>query len=589
MPISLSTHFVYTPDPNCPYVAPVKWYLDSNSDVQFVLDVGPTCSRVYKNTNGTPDFGGSLAANKQYRDLTIRWYTSLVNASKAMCAAWNDAVAADPTAKPYRQVTEALAASGLPLAVLEVFTASIEYVEGDEAEGIPDEWLGVKFVVGLGKAATYSDYLQAIYSYWHTLPFAELPACPKIFTNDPSEKAFALVDLNPYMVQCPRPLAPAWKEWFSKFTPDEQMVILAWTWALLCGKNKGRQSIWIIDLNGYSGKSVYVDVITEILGSTLVSIIGKDSLKNQFGYAKVYQSRLVAYPDCKNRLFPKSEAAHVIPGGDHVDVEMKGKASFSAKMNAKMLVCSNEEPSINPYARHERSRWIVVRVNVTKEILDKTAVKNPDGSYKRDAGGEIIQIGDATFRDRLLEGKESLFENAYHAYKTLCPTDADIILPDSVSETLYNLDDTESTSVDSIVEKYFKVGSDVEDDYLSSSNLHETYMTITTKVAAYREHANDRAYHNFVGHLAKMYKINKARVPASYDPARPRMFKGIAVRWSAVDALTDLTKTFGPPAITNGDKTTQGNKGLGSHGAPKGLAIDITKFSDEPVPVPPVR
>lgn len=539
MPVNLDTNNPPMPDPNSDYVAPIKWYRDSNDEAQFVLDLGKTCRMVYKTAKGIPDFGAALSASSEYRSLTERWYQSLVNVSTAMCEAWNSAVATDWQAKPYQQVREALEATGLPAVCLEIFTVSVEYIPGNDEDERADTWTGVKFLAGVGKAATYSDYLNALYAYWHTLPFQQIPQPPKIYSNTDGDKTFSLVDLNPYMVQHPRPMTRAWREWLSKFTADEQLVILAWIWAVFFAKNKGRQSLWIVDTDGYSGKSVFVNALVSVLGSALTAALNKDSLKNQFGYAKIWSKRLVTYPDCKNRLFPRSEAAHVIPGGDLVDVEGKGRASFSAKMDAKMLVCSNSFPSLDPHALHERSRWIVVKVEMNDTIRDRIAVKDAEGNFLKDAAGNDIKVGDANFGQALVDGIAELLENAYHAYKQLCPTDADIILPTSVSETMYNLEDAESTGLDGLVDRYFFTKPDQSTNPV---DLRTAYMDITTRLTGYREYANDRAYGDFVEYIEKRHKVRKMRllcVSEDGSTSRPRAFLGIKPNEIAISKLRD--------------------------------------------------
>ena len=551
MPISLDTHAHAMPDPDSDYTAPINWYVDSNGAAQFVFDTGKTYSMVYKTTNGTPDFGGSLASYPDiYRDLCVKWYTSLSNASRAMCEAWNNAVGADWQAKPFHLVRQAFEDSGVPSIVLEVFTCRVEYIEGDESEERADLWTGISFSAGLDKSATYIDFLQAVYSYWQTLPFKQIPEMPKIYSNDPEKKAFSLRDLNPYMVQCPRPLSQDWTEWLSKFTADEQIVILAWIWAVCYAKNKGRQSLWIVDQDGYSGKSVFTNALKFVLGHVLVAFISKDSLKNQFAYSKIWDKRLIVYPDCKNRLFPQTEIAHTAPGGDSVDVEGKGRASFTAQMDAKFLVCSNANPQLNPEALHERSRWIVVNVNITDEIRNKVTAKAADGSILKDDKGNDVNVGDANFGERLLATVDTLMENAYHAYKKLCPTDSDIILPNSVSNTLYSLETPESIPLECIAEEYLFFN---EAYSTPSHDLYKAYMEITSKVTGYKDHSNTRSYGEFTEHLEKKYKIKKSQ---SRGDDRRRVWPGIKINQIKLDALKvparvnndPLSREINPPS-----------------------------------------
>jgi hypothetical protein len=265
--------------------------------------------------------------------------------------------------------------------------------------------------------------------------------------------------------------------------------------------------------------------MASLLGENLIASVQKSSLTNQFWADKLWDKRLIMYPDCKNRRFVSSEHYHQISGGDPTDVEGKGKRSFVVNMEAKIFIASNELPEIDPTRKHERSRIVLVKPKMSDEVLQKIAVKDDKGNYVRNEMGEVETVGDKNFTSNLIKGGEGMLINAYQAYKQLCPNDADYIVTSSVLANVLNLDTAERISYDSIFNDMFVLD---EDSYITSNDLYSTYVNYCaenpTKMAAFK---SKDAFGDFKNFLSKDMKLEFTRMK---NQAKTRIIQGIRVK-----------------------------------------------------------
>lgn len=350
---------------------------------------------------------------------------------------------------------------------------------------------------------TFADFVGMYISDFGSLYLEEIKI-PKIYSNNGD--AFNTFDISPYIDQPKPELSVYWKEFFSKFTEDETKIHLAWIWGVLDAKNKSRQALVIMDLNGYSAKSVFQDVMVKILGSNLVSSINKDSLSNQFAFSKNWNKRLMIAGDSKNSKIFRTEKMHQILGQDFVDVEYKGRDSFLSKLNSKVLINTNTPIDIDPKLLHERSRVIILNVNIKESVLQSLSAKDENGKAKKDQYGNYKLVGDPNFADNLYNTKDSLLINAYYAYKELCPTNADFDVPQSVLETVYDCEPVTTTSMDSILNHIITITND-ESDIIAQSELFNIYKSFCLDRPEYKEYQSNNEYQNFLDFLKKNHNI----------------------------------------------------------------------------------
>lgn len=324
-----------------------------------------------------------------------------------------------------------------------------------------------------------------------------LPGLPEIYSNDSNVPALHCINLDDIAIQGPH---PTWDEYFARFRPEEAQVIRAFIWSIFDANNNSRQLLYIEDRDGFSGKSVFMRVLTKNLGNTLVAAIQKDSLSNQFGLAKLWDKRLVYIGDTKNQNLIRSEKMHMLLGGDLADIEQKGKESFTAKLNAKVIASGNISLNIDPHARHERTRIIVVKPNVSDELLKKFVRLDENGEILRDREGEPQFIGDNSFEPRLDAEFKAMLWDAREDYKRLCPTGSSIILPDFMIDDIYNMSSSALDAVDEIVERYFTISSS---KFTYPGDLRREFNKACDALDA------DVKFDDFLVHISKKYKVSK--------------------------------------------------------------------------------
>lgn len=317
---------------------------------------------------------------------------------------------------------------------------------------------------------------------------------PEIMTNDPDVPAFHFVNLQGMLVEGPH---PTWDTFFERFTPEEAKVFRAYVYSIFDAKNNGRQMLYIYDKDGHSGKSVAMRVIGKKLGRSLYTAIQKDSLSNQFGLAKLWDKRLVVIGDNKNPNLLLSEKIHMLLGGDTAEIEMKGKGSFSAVLNARVIASGNIPLEIDSSATHLRTRLIVVKPVLTEDIL-REMCKVENGQVVRRRDGSPVFIGDSSFEKRLEDEFEHMLFDARKDYMELCPNRSSIMLPEAMDEELDAMCSARFVEIDEWVENNFDLSPD---SYVTRSDMKREWKRFTKACD------EEVSFQDFVAHLGKRYGI----------------------------------------------------------------------------------
>jgi len=389
---------------------------------------------------------------------------------------------------------------------------------------LPDADVVVAKSIQWGKNSsnpTFAEYFEAVIKKYSTLVIKKLDKFPNVYGNIGTE-AMNIFDIEPYKANKDVKLNEAWEEMESKYTENEWKVLTAWIWSILEAKNKGRQAMFIIDYQGFSGKSVLIDFLTQTLSPKVVAALSLNSMKGNFGFAKVWDKRLVAIGDNKNSQIARTEWFHNVLGGDYVDVEYKGQSSFTAKMNAKLIVCSNNSIEIDPKLLHERTRTIILQPHVSDKLRDKMTAKDKDGNIIVDGQGNRKLLGDPTYLPRLIDGTTNFLSLCYKNYQELCPTHSEIILPDDVLETLYDIEPSTNLDMDYYINQFVEITNN-DMDYVKSEDFHRRYMEMINLPKNNKIKNNNNFYSNMVEYLKKNHDKNCSR----------RTIKGLSTRVNA--------------------------------------------------------
>lgn len=350
---------------------------------------------------------------------------------------------------------------------------------------------------------------------------------PKLYSNDPDEPALLHIDLDTLIKpgEC-----PSWDFYFSsRYTPEEAKVLRVFLFCIFYAKNKTRQMLYILDVDGFSGKSLLINVITRVLGAKYVQAVQKDSLNNQFSMAKVWDKILVSISDNKNPQLLRSEKLHMMTGGDQADIEKKGKDSFIARLQMKVIASGNTRLEIDPDATHERTRLIVVKPHVNEEVLKQIALLDKDGNIVYSRSGRPQLLGDASFEDKLYNEFGAMLAKARDEYRELCPTDGNIILPESMEDEIDNCSADYLDIVDSEIDKYVTFGKDLQSSPEEMNKLYDNQI-----LADFEQHKRRFTYEDFVAHLSKRHGIAKKTVRMP-DGTFPKRYIGCAIKASSLE------------------------------------------------------
>lgn len=461
------------------------------------------------------DVETALLRSRKYLEVQTWWENQLLEWERNIVRLWNGNVR-----NPHNAVQEYIL-NNIPVTLItsgKIIIIGNKRETGAVVNGEPEEIVvarGVKFEAMKGKIQ-FADFVTLNIQTYKSSAITELAQMPKIYGNA-GEDAMSIFDVKKYLTTS-APLSEYWEEVKSKYTEDEWAVICAWTIGMLDSKNSGRQSLAQIDYDGYSGKSVLSDVLTKVLTLRNVAAIGKGSLADKFWASKVWNKRLVIVDDNKNSHLLQSEAVHCVLGAGYGDVEYKGEASFTWKMSSKLLINSNIDLVINSSMLHERSRVIVVNPKMPKHLMDKLSAKDESGNVILDQNGNPKLLGDPNFSDNLVATIDGFLCEAMKHYRKLCPNRADIILPDTVLERVYQNESAEETTFTGLLNKAFEITGNTLDT-MSQAEFMERYMTVARTAKIYQQFANNQEFSNFKQFIKKVHKIEST--------GKNRLFRGI--------------------------------------------------------------
>lgn len=126
--------------------------------------------------------------------------------------------------------------------------------------------------------------------------------------------------------------------------PDEIPVIEEVLGSLLTPSMEYEKAILFYG-EGQNGKSTMSDLILRFLGSQNVNGASlQDLTENRFAKAGLYGKMANIFPDESGRMIEDSKTFKTLVSGDNVNAEYKGKAAFTFKNRAKLIMSCNEIP-----------------------------------------------------------------------------------------------------------------------------------------------------------------------------------------------------------------------------------------------------
>ncbi len=135
---------------------------------------------------------------------------------------------------------------------------------------------------------------------------------------------------------------PTWDAMLCRM--ENAAAFKTWLGSLFFEDAKQHQYIWCHGM-GNDGKGAINRFLADVFGKSYRSK-QPPGFGDKFWTYGLIGSRLVVFPDCNNQSFVSSGLFKSLSGGDPVDVEAKGRMSFTARLKCKFLFFSNERPNI---------------------------------------------------------------------------------------------------------------------------------------------------------------------------------------------------------------------------------------------------
>jgi P4 family phage/plasmid primase-like protien len=124
-----------------------------------------------------------------------------------------------------------------------------------------------------------------------------------------------------------------------------------------------------------TGKSTLRRFIASLLGEENICPCSIQAIEERFGGSKIFNKRLIGATDMGSTTMSTLDMFKSLSGGDSVEVEFKGKGSFSETFKGLMWFTMNKLPKINSnYAEDFYNRVLIVKCNNIIKPEDEDAL-----------------------------------------------------------------------------------------------------------------------------------------------------------------------------------------------------------------------
>lgn len=149
---------------------------------------------------------------------------------------------------------------------------------------------------------------------------------------------------------------------------------------------KFQKALFIVG-DGNNGKSTYVDTISNMLGSTIVSHVSLSGLHKEFGLVELEGKNLNIIEEVSgNKLF-ESDILKKLISGEPVQVNEKFKSYRQFIPKAKYIFAVNRMPRIDDTSSGMERRILTVSFNNSFEGRENTNLRKDFGILKRELSG----------------------------------------------------------------------------------------------------------------------------------------------------------------------------------------------------------
>lgn len=167
---------------------------------------------------------------------------------------------------------------------------------------------------------------------------------------------------------------------------NRENFLMEWMAVILSNIRGGRfkKSLWMVG-PGDSGKSKLLELMAYLLGAENCHSTDLEQLEARFGTAPIYNKRMVFSPDQKYIKVKELNLFKKLTGEDAINIERKGKDSFSYFFDGFLWFCMNKLPRFGgDDGKHVYDRMIIFKTPESipaeeqdKELIDKLKAEAP--------------------------------------------------------------------------------------------------------------------------------------------------------------------------------------------------------------------
>jgi hypothetical protein len=304
-----------------------------------------------------------------------------------------------------------------------------------------------------------------------------------------------------------------WPAFLERLSDKE--AFCAYIWSLYEQKNRGRQLLYFYGRDGQEGKSLFTEMLSHKFGKDYTAILNGSSFSdnNKFDLASAVGKRVGIVPDSNISNFVQYSSVKKITGGDSIKIEEKFKNPIDVKLDIKLIVTSNMEPTLDDTSS-QTSRILFIRI-------------------VRPKPGEKIQ------KEIMETDKEwNLFlQYCKYCYKIRCPDNYNIISNKSESD----VDDFAKSKNEYLIDTlrdHFDFDKDKTSDWFISSKVFRDKLKLIDKKYD-NNHAFKEVKDAMINYGLKSFEGNNG-VRKSVNGNLERHYAGIRLKTYDTDELDNV-------------------------------------------------
>lgn len=160
---------------------------------------------------------------------------------------------------------------------------------------------------------------------------------------------------------------PVWSEMMGRTTNSD--ALQAFIYAIFVPQSYRQQYLWIYG-DGGNGKSTITDLLSKLLGASYVVSDTNSGHNSQFFTYSLDGKRLLVFPDTNSETFVQTGVFKQLTGEGLIRMEGKGKDAYSAPIDVKIIINSNNFPTLS-------SKKADIRRIIFCEMASLTVDPNP--------------------------------------------------------------------------------------------------------------------------------------------------------------------------------------------------------------------